>query len=72
MHFRLLMQAKTQEVEIGKSKFGEDKTSLRVGCLQTGRSVVRYGLARHIVGYQIIRSPTVQKHEGQISNFNVP
>jgi hypothetical protein len=69
MNFRFLLQEKTQEVEIGKYKFGEDKTSLRVGCLQTGRSVVRYGLARQIVGYQIIRSSTVQKHEGQISNF---
>jgi hypothetical protein len=34
------------KLEIGKQKLGRDATSFGVGCLQTGRSVSRYGLAR--------------------------
>ena len=33
------------KLEIKKKKFVRDKTSLRVGCIQTGRSLIRYGLA---------------------------
>ena len=34
------------KLEIGNWKFGRDEMSLRVGCLQTGRRVIKYGLAR--------------------------